>query len=110
MFKMTKMTTIQAAQAMLNSFSFSKATPLVFFFFIMISAVVFSIILFIKNKEAFIAYYTGIIMLSVFFAYMIHKHTLFHAFTFNHFITIFLVVLIFFSVVFGIFGIATIDE
>jgi len=63
-----------------------------------------------KNKKAFIAYCTGTIMLSVFFAYMFHKHTLFHAFTFNHFITMFLCVLISSSVVLGLVGIATIDE
>jgi len=98
-----------SSESLLN-ISIGHVGSFVMLFALFLYIITFSIILFIKNKEAFISFYTGIIMLSVFFAYMFHKHTLFHVFTFNHFITIFLFVLIFFSVGFGIIGIATIDD
>jgi len=66
--------------------------------------IVFSIIIFIKDKETFIGFYAGVTMLSVFFAYMFHKHILFHAFTFNHFVYMFLLVATTISVGLGFIG------
>jgi len=100
--------TLKEAPQMVNMLNYI-ASPLAFFYFSVVITVVFLIILFIKNKKAFIAYCIGTIILSVFFAFMFHNPP-FHMFTLNHFITMFLCVLISSGVGFGLIGIATIEE
>jgi len=69
-----------------------------------IYSIVFAIHIYNNNKREFIAGYAVSILLSAFSAFMFDKHTVFHMFTLDHFLHIFLFLYLIIIIVAGVTG------